>query len=53
MEQALKIMNEEISPISDARGTSNYKRLLLRQLVMAHMMKFFGPVEALKNILLQ
>ncbi len=53
MEQALTIMNDEISPISDARGSIAYKRLLLRQLITAHMIKFFGPVEAVKKILLQ
>ena len=30
----------EISPISDARGHADYKRLLLRQLVFAHFLKF-------------
>ncbi len=33
---AIKIINEEIAPISDARGTADYKRLLLRQLFLAH-----------------
>ncbi len=37
IEEAIKIMNEEIAPISDARGTETYKRLLLRQLFLAHM----------------
>jgi xanthine dehydrogenase small subunit len=36
MKEAIKIMNEEIAPISDARGTKEYKRLLLRQLFLAH-----------------
>jgi len=53
MLQTLKIMNEEIVPIGDARGSINYKRLLLRQLIIAHMIKFFGPVDAVKKILLQ
>ena len=34
MKQAVDIMNNEIAPISDARGTAEYKRLLLRQLVL-------------------
>jgi len=34
-------MNEEIAPISDARGTADYKRLLLRQLFFAHFMQQF------------
>lgn len=32
----LSIIQSEISPISDARGTAEYKRLLLQQLVKAH-----------------
>ncbi|MBL7954934.1 MAG: FAD binding domain-containing protein [Flavobacteriales bacterium] len=38
---AVKVMNEEIAPISDARGTAEYKRLLLRQLFFAHFMELF------------
>ncbi|MBE0677260.1 MAG: FAD binding domain-containing protein [Bacteroidales bacterium] len=39
--QANEIMQEEVSPISDARGSAGYKRLLLRQLLIAHFMKLF------------
>ena len=39
LNDAIKIMNEEIAPISDARGTKEYKRLLLRQLFLAHIIK--------------
>ena len=38
---AIKVMNDEIAPISDARGTADYKRLLLRQLFFAHFMELF------------
>ena len=38
--QAIAIMNDEIAPISDARGTAAYKRLLLRQLFLAHILSF-------------
>lgn len=38
---AIKVMNEEIAPISDARGTADYKRLLLRQLFFALFMELF------------
>jgi xanthine dehydrogenase small subunit len=38
---AIQVMNEEIAPISDARGTADYKRLLLRQLFFAHFMELF------------
>jgi xanthine dehydrogenase small subunit len=39
--EACKLIREEISPISDARGSEEYKRLLLRQLFLAHFMKLF------------
>ncbi len=39
--QANEIMQEEVSPISDARGSAGYKRLLLRQLLFAHFLKLF------------
>lgn len=34
-------MQAEISPISDVRGTQEYKRLLLRQLFFAHFLTLF------------
>ncbi len=36
LKAAIDIINTEIAPISDARGTTDYKRLLLRQLFIAH-----------------
>jgi xanthine dehydrogenase small subunit len=39
LQEAIAIMNKEIAPISDARGTKEYKRLLLRQLFLAHFKK--------------
>ncbi|MEP7255974.1 MAG: FAD binding domain-containing protein [Ferruginibacter sp.] len=36
LKEAIAVMNTEIAPISDARGTADYKRLLLRQLFLAH-----------------
>jgi len=41
MEEALKIADSEIAPISDMRGSEKYKRLLLRQLLSAHFIKLF------------
>jgi xanthine dehydrogenase small subunit len=38
---AAAISSNEISPISDARGSAEYKRLLLRQLLYAHFIKLF------------
>jgi xanthine dehydrogenase small subunit len=37
---ANEVMQEEISPIGDVRGTAAYKRLLLRQLLFAHFLCF-------------
>jgi len=39
---ANEIMQSEISPISDVRGTEQYKRLLLRQLLQAHFVEMLG-----------
>ena len=36
VEEALLMMKQEISPISDARGSKEYKTLLLGQLIKAH-----------------
>jgi xanthine dehydrogenase small subunit len=38
IEQAIAIAQTDISPISDARGTADYKRLLLGQLIKAHFL---------------
>jgi xanthine dehydrogenase small subunit len=38
---ANEIMQAEISPISDVRGSADYKRLLLRQLFRAHFVELF------------
>jgi xanthine dehydrogenase small subunit len=41
---ANEIMQAEISPISDVRGSADYKRMLLRQLFRAHFLEMFdGP----------
>ena len=39
MEEALIIADKEISPISDARGSEKYKRLLLQHLIRSHFIK--------------
>lgn len=36
IDQAIAIAQTDITPISDARGTADYKRLLLGQLIKAH-----------------
>jgi xanthine dehydrogenase small subunit len=40
--KALEIVQTEISPISDVRGSEEYKRLLLKQLFTAHFVELFG-----------
>ncbi len=47
---AIKVMNDEIAPISDARGTADYKRLLLRQLFFAHFIELFPERFTLKEL---
>ncbi len=43
--EAVRIANTEISPIDDVRGTAEYKRLLLRQLLLAHFIELFPEME--------
>ncbi len=47
----LEILNAEVAPISDARGSADYKRLLLRQLVLSHFIQFFGAGNVLMEVL--
>jgi xanthine dehydrogenase small subunit len=53
LNEAIKIMNEEIAPISDARGTKEYKRLLLKQLFIAHINYVTNNQKLIKQILLE
>ena len=39
--EANKLLQQEICPISDVRGSDEYKRLLARQLFFAHFVKLF------------
>ncbi|WP_408641472.1 FAD binding domain-containing protein [Spirosoma telluris] len=43
--EAVAIAQTEIAPISDARGTEAYKRLLLSQLIKAHFIKLFPKLK--------
>jgi xanthine dehydrogenase small subunit len=40
--EAREILQTEISPISDVRGSARYKGLLARQLFTAHFVELFG-----------
>jgi xanthine dehydrogenase small subunit len=43
-------MENEISPISDVRGSAEYKKLLLNQLIKAHFLKLFPQLINEKEI---
>ena len=46
--ETIEIAQTEISPISDARGSKEYKRLLLGQLIKAHFLKLFPELSVEK-----
>ena len=49
--EAAEILQTEISPISDIRGTTAYKRLLAKQLFFAHFIELFpGQIQLDKLI---
>lgn len=48
--ELIALAQTEISPISDARGTEAYKRLLLSQLIKAHFIKLF-PALPLEQVM--
>ncbi len=41
---AVDIAQSEFEPISDVRGSADYKRLLARQLLLAHFLKCFPEI---------
>lgn len=45
LREVLVLVKQEISPISDIRGSSEYKTLLLRQLLIAHFLKIRPDLE--------
>lgn len=49
--KAIEIAQTEISPISDARGTEAYKRLLLGQLIKTHFLTLFSTLEIEKLLI--
>ena len=48
--EAIEVAGSEISPISDARGSKEYKRLLLRQLIFAHFIELFPERFAIEKL---
>jgi xanthine dehydrogenase small subunit len=51
IKEAVSIAMQEISPISDARGSAEYKRLLLRQLIYAHFLKLYPDAVRAEELL--
>ncbi len=49
--RSIDYIQEEISPISDARGSAEYKKLLLRQLIFSHFIKFKPQLINAEDIL--
>ncbi len=47
---AAGLLNDEISPISDVRGSKEYKALLARQLFLAHFMEIFPGMFSIKEL---
>lgn len=45
----LEVVQKEISPISDVRGTADYKRLLLSQQIKGHFLRHFSSLQ-IKNL---
>ena len=45
VDEAIDLAQSEISPISDARGSETYKRLLLGQLLRAHFITLFPKIK--------
>jgi len=48
--EAGRIACDEVSPISDARGSADYKRLLLRQLIFAHFLTLYPQAIRLEAL---
>ena len=51
IKKAEEILQQEIAPISDVRGSNIYKRLLARQLFFAHFIKWFPNQFTIKDLI--
>lgn len=51
LKEAEQILQSELSPISDARGTEAYKRLLGRQLFFGHFIELFPETIKMEDLL--
>lgn len=48
--EAARVLQQEIAPIGDIRGSAGYKRLLARQLFFAHFIRLYPEVISLKEL---
>ena len=51
LREAVSVSSEEISPISDARGSADYKSLLLSRLIFTHFITLFPDLIELSETL--
>ena len=51
IKSAVDVLQSEISPISDVRGTAAYKRLLARQLFFSHFIELFPTKIQLQKLI--
>ena len=51
VKEGASILQSEIAPISDVRGTAEYKRLLAKQLFFAHFIELFPAKIQLQNLI--
>ena len=49
LKHALELVQTEIAPFSDIRGSADYKRLLLKQLLIAHWLKLLPEYVSWKD----
>ena len=49
--ESLPIIQSEISPITDIRGSADYKRLLLNQLFKAHFIELFPKLISVEELI--
>lgn len=52
IKEAAEVSQSEIAPISDARGEADYKKLLLKRLILSHFIKLFPKVISIKDTVL-
>jgi xanthine dehydrogenase small subunit len=50
VEEAAQIIQDEITPISDVRGSAEYKRILIRQLFRAHFIELFPEIIKMEEL---